>query len=275
MFDLPPQLPIEQQISLLEKLPDIEARNILWESYLRLVLHIVKKFSNTLVPIDDLFSIGSIGLYKAIDSYDMNKNASLLTYASRCIENEIKMYLRKQKKDFNHCVSLNAPISIDAKGNELLVEDMISDSKATIEMEDLENKEKVTACYTSLLNLLYQESFNKFLLFLYILGGKTQRETAKILGISQSYASRIYKRIIKKANSLKSYSINEKKYDISFFYKESILYVRISKMLFINDCSEMFEEEDADYFLMKILYEGSFLQLADIFKLLKEENSIK
>lgn len=174
---------------------DKEARSLLIEHNLRLVSHIVKKYYSKTNDTDDLISIGTIGLIKAIDTFDTSKNIRLATYASRCIENEILMHFRNTKKSSND-VYLGDPIEIDKDGNPLTIIDIISDN-SNME-EDLETKirwEKVS----KIINNMTDEREKSIIIMRYGLNNTkplTQREVAKQLGISRSYVSRIEKKIL-------------------------------------------------------------------------------
>lgn len=270
--ELPPKLPTEQQIALLKELPDLEARNAIWEGNLRLVLYIAKKFSNTSYPMEDLFAIGCIGLGKAIDTFCIDKNTAFATYAGRCIENEILMYIRKESKYSRNC-SLNQPLSVDWDGNQLLLEDIVEDAHSAIELKAIEDKEKITSELTNALNYLYRKSFLEFLVYLYTLGKKKQKEISGFIGLSQSYVSRLLKKALRDAvlSQKTTYSLKSNSANLMFFYKENLLYIGISKNLFIVDCSKFFDEGDKDYFFISLPdYEESFSDLADMFRLLKE-----
>ncbi|NWN97702.1 MAG: RNA polymerase sporulation sigma factor SigK [Bacillus sp. (in: Bacteria)] len=176
---------------------DLEARNILIEHNLRLVAHIVKKFENTGEDQEDLISIGTIGLIKAIESFSEGKGTKLATYAARCIENEILMHLRalkKTKKD----VSLHDPIGRDKEGNEISLIDVLkSDSEDVIDTIQLNMELEKVKEYISILD----EREKEVIIGRFGLGmekEKTQRELAKDLGISRSYVSRIEKRALMK-----------------------------------------------------------------------------
>lgn len=176
---------------------DEEARNILIEHNLRLVAHIVKKFENTGEDVEDLISIGTIGLIKAIESYSEGKGTKLATYAARCIENEILMHLRalkKTKKD----VSLHDPIGQDKEGNEISLIDVLkSDTEDVFETIQLSMELEKVKEYIDVLDMREKEVIiGRFGLDLQ--KEKTQREIAKELGISRSYVSRIEKRALMK-----------------------------------------------------------------------------
>ncbi|PTY80269.1 RNA polymerase subunit sigma-70 [Heyndrickxia sporothermodurans] len=176
---------------------DEEARNILIEHNLRLVAHIVKKFENTGEDVEDLISIGTIGLIKAIESYSEGKGTKLATYAARCIENEILMHLRalkKTKKD----VSLHDPIGQDKEGNEISLIDVLkSDTEDVFDTIQLSMELEKVKEYIDVLDIREKEVIiGRFGLDLQ--KEKTQREIAKELGISRSYVSRIEKRALMK-----------------------------------------------------------------------------
>lgn len=175
-----------------------EARNILIERNLRLVAHIVKKYSSTGSDSDDLISIGTIGLIKAISTFDQEKGTRLATYAARCIENEILMQIRSAKKTQNE-VSLQDPIGTDREGNEITLIDVIGNEAESV-VDEVELKMQVRRLYNKMKAVL--KSREKMVLELRygLLNGtsKTQREIAKMLGISRSYVSRIEKKAIKK-----------------------------------------------------------------------------
>ncbi|MBO5180222.1 MAG: RNA polymerase sporulation sigma factor SigE [Clostridia bacterium] len=196
---LPPPLSQNEEIEILNKLNDNDeyARKILVERNLRLVVYIAKKFENSGAGIEDLISIGTIGLIKAINTFDVNKNIKLATYASRCIENEILMYLRRSSKIKNE-VSFDEPLNTDGDGNELLLADILG-TEEDIVFKDLENEtdKKIVEEYIEKLNSRERDIMN--LRFGFYTGEeKTQKEVADMLGISQSYISRIEKKIIHK-----------------------------------------------------------------------------
>ncbi|GAA0121532.1 MAG: RNA polymerase sporulation sigma factor SigK [Clostridium argentinense] len=196
----PQPLTEEEEKEYLQKFKDgdVEAKNILVERNLRLVAHIVKKYSFPGKEIDDLISIGTVGLIKAIDSFDSSKGTRLATYAARCIENEILMLIRNNKKIKGE-VYLQDPIGIDKEGNEISLMDILSSDKDSI-AEIVENKIQVKKLYGKI-NTVLQEREKLIIEMRYgLIDGKakTQREIAKILGISRSYVSRIEKRALKK-----------------------------------------------------------------------------
>ena len=176
---------------------DMEARNILIEHNLRLVAHIVKKYENTKEDKDDLLSIGAFGLIKAVDTYNFNTNTKLATYAARCIENEILMHLRSNKK-YKDTASLYAPIGEDKEGNEIKLCDVIEDSTPSV-LSTLVKKEQINAINEALKTLNDREY--DIISRRFGLDGKlveTQREIAKSMNISRSYVSRIEKRALTK-----------------------------------------------------------------------------
>ena len=196
---LPPPLSKEEELKYLvrAKAGDEEARNILIEHNLRLVVFLAKKYENTTYDIEDLVSIGSIGLIKGINTYKIDKNIKLATYASRCISNEILMFLRKNKRKKAE-VSLEDALNYDAEGNELHLEDILGTDADLVpneyekqvdkeilskEIEDLQDRDK------EIMTLRYGLNNTK---------EYTQKEVAEILGISQSYISRIEKKVIRK-----------------------------------------------------------------------------
>lgn len=194
----PPPLSAEEEEALLQRMEagDITARNILIERNLRLVAHIVKKFDNTHQDTEDLISIGTIGLIKAINTFDRTKNTRLATYAARCIENEILMDLRAGKRQRSE-MRLFEPIGADREGNEISLMDIL-ESDDDVE-ENVELSLEREAMFCKLKTLSKRERL--VLELRYGLNGglrKTQREISKALGISRSYVSRIEKRAISK-----------------------------------------------------------------------------
>lgn len=189
----------EKYLELFEK-GDEDARNILIEKNLRLVAHIVKKYTNTGKEMDDLISIGTIGLIKAISTYDRTKGTRLATYAARCIDNEILMTIRSSKKSKIE-VSLQEPIGIDKEGNEISLMDILGTETDEI-VEEVDLKLQVKKLYNKMNKVLKdRERVIIELRYGLVNGGcYTQREIAKMLGISRSYVSRIEKRAIKKLN---------------------------------------------------------------------------
>lgn len=174
------------------------ARNILIERNLRLVVHIVKKYTTLEKEAEDLISIGTIGLIKAIDTFDVKKGVRLATYASRCIDNELLMVFRNHKKQSKE-IYLYEPIGADKEGNEINLLDVIESSDIDI-VEDLHTKEKIAHLYDHLKEQLTERE-KKIVELRYGLGQEkevTQREIANYMGISRSYVSRIEKRALKK-----------------------------------------------------------------------------
>ncbi|MBE6803045.1 MAG: RNA polymerase sporulation sigma factor SigE [Ruminococcaceae bacterium] len=196
---LPPPLSKEEEQAIIDRLQqgDIKSRDKLVEHNLRLVVYIAKKFENSGVNIEDLISIGTIGLIKAVNTFKADKNIKLATYASRCIENEILMYLRKinqQKLD----ISLDEPLNVDWDGNELLLSDVLGSDGLEIN-DNVEQEDEKRILHTCMQDLSDRERLIMNMRF--GLDGKkehTQKEVADILGISQSYISRLEKRIILK-----------------------------------------------------------------------------
>lgn len=197
---LPPPLNAEEEskaILGLETDEEQKARATLIEHNLRLVVYIAKKFDNTGVGVEDLISIGTIGLIKAINTFNRNKNIKLATYASRCIENEILMYLRRNSK-VRMEVSIDEPLNVDWDGNELLLSDILGTDEDII-YRDLENEVERKLLKKALSKLSKREKLIIELRFgLNNPNGRemTQKEVADLLGISQSYISRLEKKII-------------------------------------------------------------------------------
>ena len=196
---LPPPLTKEEEEVLIHKLPngDETARTILIERNLRLVVYIARKFENTGINIEDLISIGTIGLIKAVNTFNPEKKIKLATYASRCIENEILMYLRRNNKIRSE-VSFDEPLNIDWDGNELLLSDVLGTEEDII-TKNLEANIDRKLLMKALYSLNDREKQIMELRF-GLMGGeeKTQKDVADMLGISQSYISRLEKRIIKR-----------------------------------------------------------------------------
>ena len=199
---LPPPLEVEKENAVIGDLGteyENEAKSILIEHNLRLVVYIAKKFDNTGIGVEDLISIGTIGLIKSINTFNPAKNIKLATYASRCIENEILMYLRRNNKTKLE-VSIDKPLNVDWDGNELLLSDILGTDEDVI-YRDLENEverklllkaiDKLTEREKTIINLRFGLSSpdEKEL---------TQKEVADLLGISQSYISRLEKKIMKR-----------------------------------------------------------------------------
>ncbi|MCQ2472033.1 MAG: RNA polymerase sporulation sigma factor SigE [Clostridia bacterium] len=194
---LPPPLSKERENFIFEKIleGDDSAREELITHNLRLVVYIAKKFENTGVSTEDLVSIGTIGLIKAVKTFSPARNIKLATYASRCIENEILMYLRKTSTLKNE-VSIDEPLNVDWDGNELLLSDVLG-SDADVVNRDLELEDEKNLLIKTVDSLEKREKTIMYMRF--GLGGEkeyTQKEVADILGISQSYISRLEKRII-------------------------------------------------------------------------------
>lgn len=175
-----------------------ESRNILIEHNLRLVAHIVKKYNNTGKEVDDLISIGTIGLIKAINTYNLEKKTRLATYAARCIENEILMTIRASKKTKGE-VSLQDPIGIDKEGNEITLIDILGTDPDSV-IDQVELKIQIKKMYKKMQAILKKREQIVLEMRYGLSGGKskTQREIAQLLGISRSYVSRIEKKAIMK-----------------------------------------------------------------------------
>ena len=194
----PPLTPEQEQINLIKhEEGDKEAREELIVRNLRLVVYIAKKFENTGIPVEDLISIGTLGLIKAVNTFRISKNIKLATYASRCIENEILMYLRKTNSMKTE-VSYYEPLNVDWDGNELLLSDVLGSEPDEI-YRDIEADDERSRLYKAVNSLGERERLIMTMRF-GIGGGReyTQKEVADSLGISQSYISRLEKRIIEK-----------------------------------------------------------------------------
>ncbi len=195
---LPPPLSRSEEEELIENIDtDKNVRTALIEHNLRLVVYIARKFENTGINVEDLISIGTIGLIKAINTFKRDKNIKLATYASRCIENEILMYLRKNQ-NLKTEISIDEPLNVDWDGNELLLSDILgTDNDVTYQSIEKEvdvkllslAMEKLTEREQTIMKMRFGLSGNK---------EKTQKEVADMMGISQSYISRLEKRIIKR-----------------------------------------------------------------------------
>ena len=200
---LPPPLSKEEELSYLIRAQnnDIEARNFLIEHNLRLVVFLAKKYENTTYDIEDLVSIGSIGLIKGINTYKIDKNIKLATYASRCISNEILMFLRKNKRKKTE-VSLEEALNYDSEGNELHLEDILGTDAELVPKEyerkvdkEILNEEIKSLSKRDIEIMTLRYGLNNTLEY-------TQKEVAEMLGISQSYISRIEKKVVKKLKQL-------------------------------------------------------------------------
>lgn len=196
---LPAPLSAEEEARAIRKLENDResSADILIQHNLRLVVYIAKKFDGTGIGIEDLISIGTIGLIKAIHTYRPDKNIKLATYASRCIENEILMYIRKNTSHRGD-ISIDEPLNVDWDGNELLLSDVLGTDENSVgyELEKEEDEQTIRAAVASL-----EERERAIIEMRYGLSGKkemTQKEVADALGISQSYISRLEKRIIER-----------------------------------------------------------------------------
>lgn len=195
---LPPPLKPDEERQIFEmlKFEPKKAREKLITHNLRLVVYISKKFESTGIGVEDLVSIGTIGLIKAVNTFNPEKNIKLATYASRCIENEILMYLRKTSQQRNE-ISIDEPLNIDWDGNELLLSDVIGTDADEVGSR-LESETEKRLLIEAVENLDGRERYIMQMRF-GLLGGKemTQKEVADVIGISQSYISRLEKRILK------------------------------------------------------------------------------
>lgn len=196
---LPPPLSKEEEAVIMQQIKDGDekAREPLIVHNLRLVVYIAKKFENSNVNIEDLISIGTIGLIKAVNTFSPDRNIKLATYASRCIENEILMFLRKTSQN-KYEISIEEPLSTDWDGNELLLSDILGSENDTVSA-DIEQEVEINQLLEAVSRLNTREAMIMELRF-GLNGNKehTQKEVADLLGISQSYISRLEKRIIGK-----------------------------------------------------------------------------
>ena len=196
---LPPPLEREEEMRMLEEYAkgSMDARAVLIEHNLRLVVYIAKKFENAGVNVEDLISIGTIGLIKAVNTFKIDKNIKLATYASRCIENEILMYLRRDVKRKSE-VSLDEPLNVDWDGNELLLSDILGTENDVVSTR-LEEEVNRKLLYHALTKLSDREKQIMDMRFGLKTGREmTQKEVADAMGISQSYISRLEKKIIER-----------------------------------------------------------------------------
>ena len=199
---LPPPLSCEEEAQLVEMLSDKDkydyAKSRLTEHNLRLVVYIAKRFENTKIGIEDLVSIGTVGLMKAINTFHSDRNIKLATYASRCIENEILMYIRKNSHNRND-ISLEEPLNVDWDGNELLLSDVLGTDEDSV-LGNIEREEETAIIHNAVCSL--EERDRQIIEMRFGIGKdedeKTQKEVADELGISQSYISRLEKKIIAK-----------------------------------------------------------------------------
>lgn len=200
---LPPPLNREEELNYLIKAKsgDMEARNVLIEHNLRLVVFLAKKYESTGYDLEDLVSIGSIGLIKGINTYKIDKNIKLATYASRCIANEILMFIRKNKRRKTE-ISLEDALNYDSEGNELHLEDVMGTDTDAV-ADEYESKEEKVLLQRELKNLEPRDK--EIMIMRYGLNNSkeyTQKEVADKLSISQSYISRIEKKVIKRLKTL-------------------------------------------------------------------------
>lgn len=200
---LPPPLSKDMEIDLVRKSNsgDLDARNKLIEHNLRLVVFLAKKYDNTIYDLEDLVSIGTIGLIKGVKTYKLDKNIKLATYASRCIDNEILMFLRKNKKRMSE-VSFEDSVNLDSEGNELHIEDIFGTEEDLVE-KSIESKDDKLLLVSEVKKL--DDRDKEIIELRYGLGGKkelTQKELAEKLNISQSYISRIEKKVINKLKAI-------------------------------------------------------------------------
>ena len=196
----PNPLSVKEEKNYIEKMQqgDIDARNKLIEHNLRLVAHIAKKYSANVRDGEDLISLGTIGLIKGINSFDSSKGTRLVTYVARCIENEILMLMRNNKKSQND-VSLNDPVGTDREGNQILLMDIVGTDEEDV-IKEIDNRTKVKKLYDNISNRLDDREREIIIMRYGLYDGNemTQAEVAEVMGISRSYVSRIEKKAIGK-----------------------------------------------------------------------------
>lgn len=260
-----------QMLALKES--ELEARETLVKRNLRLVYHMSKKYQGTAVPMEDLFSIGCIGLIKAANTFDIHKNTKFATYAARCIENEILMYLRNNKKH-SSIISLEEILSEDSDGNTFLVKDIVSDTKTQAAFDRLENES--FASYVLTLGLNYMK-YTEIIVILYRINNMNQREIAKRLDYSQSYISRLLGKAYHHLTKLMENSIPLKTENKIIFsvLEEGFFSVKFLKTGAFADIDKKWDDFSADYplglsiirknsdFLEICADDGIFVLLAD------------
>ena len=199
-MELPEVLTSEEEKRVLERLPDFEAQNILVERNLRLVRYISQSYVNNYIVraemLEDLFSVGTLGLIKASHTYSLERNATFSTYATKCIQNEIGMYLKKDRRKEKVEMHLEDIIATDNDDNKLSLIDMLPDRNIFIQNEEVE---LISNLLTAIINRYSQQEIS---VFFYSLSGRNQTEIGKLLSISQSYVSRVQKRVFLKNSSL-------------------------------------------------------------------------
>ena len=198
---LPPPLSIEEENEIIKNIRNnievVEMKKKLVERNLRLVVYIAKKYEKSVVGIEDIISIGTIGLMKAINTFNPDKNIKLATYASRCIENEILMFLRRNNR-IKAEVSIDEPLNTDSDGNEMVLSDILGGEDDSVS-KDLENEVDLKLLNEAIVKLEPREKYIMELRFGFVTGEeKTQKDVADMLNISQSYISRLEKKIIKR-----------------------------------------------------------------------------
>ena len=273
--NLPKALPEEEQKILLKKLPDPRAKDALIIGNLRLVLNIAKKYSDK-NSLEDIFSIGIIGLIKAIDNFNMDANIKLSTFAHRCITNEILVYFRSERKSVTNCISLYQPLSTDSE--ELLIEDVCPDYKSVLFFDLYPDKDSFLSILNYLSNVLFEKSYRDFIIFFYMLGENNRKDVGEIFNLSASYTARLFNKLHQEIISLynddsfltKSYT----KY-FKFFLKDTDLYVGISTMLLKNDYFKFLDciEKSDNYIFVTFPFEQeSFVDIAEMFRNLHESH---
>lgn len=260
--NLPPALAPQEQARIMQQAfveLDSNARNLLIERNLRLVFYIARKFESTRVDIEELFSIGTIGLIKAVNTFSLNADVKLPTYASRCIENEILMFLRSQKK-YKDDTYLEDILSTDVDGNELRLQDILPDPTAEDKFSLYENRSFFSDILTVALNNL---SCKEQVVLFYMLAEKNQQDIGELLSISQSYVSRLELGIQKKMRSYTNFNRDFHK-NIIFSIKDCSCYLYFLKVAFRNFderfsnvlvnkfTTSLLKEENSEYIFIKL-----------------------
>lgn len=231
MNNLPPPLDPKEQEELLRKLPDKEARENLIYRNLRMAPCIANGFISTGIEREELEAIAVIGLIKAIDTYNFDKKVSLFKYASRCMKNEILMYLRKQRKKNFLEVSLEELVYVDVDGNELFLGDLsgvLEDPKSSLYTKFIVDIDNFFYIINIISNILYRDSVKEFVIFLCMIGEETQCNIANLIGISQTNVSKMFKKMRGYVSYYDKFGgkVNPKD-DIYFFYRDGYLCLKL------------------------------------------------
>lgn len=283
-INLPRPLSSDDEKRLLKDMKDNqEIKNILIERNLRLVLYIAKNFNVDGISIEDLMSIGTLGLIRAVNTFSIEKNVKFATFASKCIKNEILLFLRKNKKYLEIVDSLEKTIYSDNEGNECCLYDLVQDNSANSKFEKIyEQNDFCSTLFTIILNTFSQRNL---LILLYTISGATQQEIANIFSISQSYVSRIQKSNISKVEKIALekqkftlqykkfifYLIDDQYFAIGFFKSDFKNFLKISseflksKNFTEDSLNDIIQDNEQDYFLLKMFLEPeSFSYIAEL-----------